>query len=954
MKKQKSTKRALLMSALSLLLCLSMLVGTTFAWFTDSVTSGNNRIQSGNLDIELEYWDGKAWVDVAGKSDILTNTLWEPGVTEVAYLRVANAGSLALKYQLGINIVSETAGVNQAGDEFKLSDYIYFDVIETDTLKTFATREDAVAAVTDAKKISAGYTKAESLNAGKEFYLALVVYMPTSVGNEANHNGEDVPSIDLGINIVATQYTKENDSYGPDYDEDAWADGFQVFTAQDLQAAINNGETNIVLMDDIELTKTLEIPAPAASTYAMRATQNPIVLDLNGKKITSDLVSGGVILVQGAAEIKNGVISTTNGVCGLRVTGRSASLTLTNMTVAVTGTGTNAEWNHTAVGAANGAKLVINSGSYSAEKGYGLVVMTSGADVTINDGTFTTQGTTNSAAVRFDSGWDNSKVYTNAVINGGMFNAPEGGLAFVANNAYGKAIAINGGIFNGELETAYQEDGVVINGGTFNKTIFQGGGHQDKYVIKGGTFAENVSKKVAEGYKAVPSDGKYIVASENAVANTDKLIEAINAGQTKIELIPGVYALRFTNNTSFNLNGKTIKGLGEVELAISSSEAWYGRIQASDVTFENIHFTSAVGATGKATYNNCTFDSWTICASSNKEETYFNNCTINGCLNTSTDFSSGDVYVKDSEIAKAEYSGSMTMNFENCEIDEMIIWNANTNLTNCEVTTLDQSNVTNAVVKIDGVVQAATQDALNNAFSGSNVNVTLAAGEYKMPSSNATGEVTISGTKDTVLDVTLGAYMDSADGVTIEGVTIKTSTGMVNGNGSDYAALYTPNVTYKNCTFVGPMRVGRDGAKFINCTFTELGNDYIWNYGNDVTFEGCTFNTDGKAILLYSDGGNEVAKVTVKNCVFNSTHGAKAGAIANQNCAAIEIHNYGNGVNLVTEGNTYDSNFSGEWRIKTYETGKTQVFVNGAEYTQIAVDGKLMTIDADRNVTVNG
>ena len=94
--------------------------------------------------------------------------------------------------------------------------------------------------------------------------------------------------------------------------------------------------------------------------------------------------------------------------------------------------------------------------------------------------------------------------------------------------------------------------------------------------------------------------------------------------------------------------------------------------------------------------------------------------------------------------------------------------------------------------------------------------------------------------------------------------------------------------------------------------------------------------------------------VTVKNCVFNSTQGAKAGAIANQNCAAIEIHNYGNGVNLVTEGNTYDTNFSGEWRIKTYETGKTQVFVNGTEYKQIAVDGKLMTIDADRNVTVNG
>jgi hypothetical protein len=149
------------------------------------------------------------------------------------------------------------------------------------------------------------------------------------------------------------------------------------------------------------------------------------------------------------------------------------------------------------------------------------------------------------------------------------------------------------------------------------------------------------------------------------------------------------------------------------------------------------------------------------------------------------------------------------------------------------------------------------------------------------------------------------------------------------------------------------MRIGRDGAKFINCTFTQLGNDYIWTYGNDCVFEGCTFNSDGKAILIYSDGGTEVSQVTVNNCTFNATTGAKAGAIANQNCAAIEIHNYGNGVNLATSNNTVGENFSGEWRIKTYETGKPKIFVNGIEYTTIALDGKTMTIDADKNVTVN-
>ena len=132
MTKKYSVKKALVASLLSLALCFSMLVGTTFAWFTDSVTSANNIIKSGNLDVELEYWDGDSWEDVSGKSDILTNELWEPGVTEIAYLRVANAGSLALKYMLGVNVVEETSGVNAAGEKFLLSDYIQFGVEEID------------------------------------------------------------------------------------------------------------------------------------------------------------------------------------------------------------------------------------------------------------------------------------------------------------------------------------------------------------------------------------------------------------------------------------------------------------------------------------------------------------------------------------------------------------------------------------------------------------------------------------------------------------------------------------------------------------------------------------------------------------------------------------------------------------------------------------------------------
>ena len=253
---------------------------------------------------------------------------------------------------------------------------------------------------------------------------------------------------------------------------------------------------------------------------------------------------------------------------------------------------------------------------------------------------------------------------------------------------------------------------------------------------------------------------------------------------------------------------------------------------------------------------------------------------------------------------------------------------------------------------VNGKVYASTATQLTSAVNNGATEIVL-AGEFKMPGNTTSNAITFSSLNGTaVIDNILGSYWDNAT-LTFENIKFKTSTGKANGNGSDYAALYSKNVTYNNCNFSGPMRLGRDGAKFNSCTFNELGNDYVWTYGQDATFSGCTFNTAGKALLIYSDGGTEVSEVSVKDCVFNATQGAKAGAIANQNCAAIEIHNYGNGVNLTTSNNTCDSDFSGEWRIKTYETGKPKVFVNGTEYTTIALDGKTMTIDSNKNVTIN-
>ena len=264
-------------------------------------------------------------------------------------------------------------------------------------------------------------------------------------------------------------------------------------------------------------------------------------------------------------------------------------------------------------------------------------------------------------------------------------------------------------------------------------------------------------------------------------------------------------------------------------------------------------------------------------------------------------------------------------------------------------------NTTNLTV--NGKAYASTTEQLTAAVNNGATDIVL-AGEFEMPSNGTTNAITFTSLNGTaIIDNTKGSYWENAT-LTFNNINFKTGTGMVNGNGADYAALYSKNVTYNSCTFTGPMRLGRDGAKFNACTFNGLGNDYVWTYGKSASFEGCTFNTEGKAILIYSDGptvGTGAAPaVSVTNCTFNATQGAKAGAIANQNCAAVEIHNYGNGVTLTTSGNTVDEDFSGVWRIKTYENRfpDSKIFVNGTEYTTIALDGKTMTIDANRNVTI--
>ena len=301
MTQSKRTKRALLASVMAVLLCAAMLIGTTFAWFTDSVTSGRNTIVAGNLDVELEYATATegtlgGWTSVNDATDLFGDGLWEPGYAQVVYLRVRNAGTLALRYQLSMNILSETAGVNVNGQTFNLSDYLQYGAVLNQNVP-FANRDAAMDAVTSPVALSTPYASGEmhlAANAEPQ-YLALVVYMPKTVGNEANYRGDAVPTIELGVNLLATQDTVEEDSFDNLYDQDAWE---EVSDAAGLQAAISEGKT-ASLTQDIVLDSTLPM-SPSGETNIvlngneLKTTSENTTMVENGETLT---VSGGSLSI---------------------------------------------------------------------------------------------------------------------------------------------------------------------------------------------------------------------------------------------------------------------------------------------------------------------------------------------------------------------------------------------------------------------------------------------------------------------------------------------------------------------------------------------------------------------------------------------------------------------------------------------------------------------------------
>ena len=226
MNESTKTKKALRGSLFALFLCIVLLIGTTFAWFTDTASTGVNKIQAGNLGVELQYNDNGTWTNAENKTLEFKKAvageevLWEPGCTyELPELRVMNKGNLALKYKVQITGIQ--------GDE-KLNEAIDWTIGDV--------------AIGNEQKLAPNGTNDFTLKG----------HMKEEAGNEY----QDLSIDGISITVVATQDTVENDSFNNQYDEKATYPEYTVTDAASFIKAAKEGGI-ITVSNDIDPNKTI-------------------------------------------------------------------------------------------------------------------------------------------------------------------------------------------------------------------------------------------------------------------------------------------------------------------------------------------------------------------------------------------------------------------------------------------------------------------------------------------------------------------------------------------------------------------------------------------------------------------------------------------------------------------------------------------------------------------------
>ncbi len=297
MNKIKSTKRALIMSAAAVLMSISMLIGTTYAWFTDTASTGVNKIVSGSLKVDIIGEDNEDHVEklnfknaAGAEGEAL---LWEPGCRYLTEgFRIANKGNLALKWKAQVN--KGTTAANEGN--FDLLDVIDFYLVTK--------AADGTKTETALDEFTGNLKKTET---SEVYYIKGV--MKTTAGND--YQGLTLDGIT--ITVIATQDTIESDSYNNIYDENA---AYPVTDAASIADAVAGlaaaGDKNVVGSVAKDISNTSGI---------VTANGNTLIMDFNNKTVgvsygkgSANTTTNGMQLLQGSTvTLKNGTYKANHG-----------------------------------------------------------------------------------------------------------------------------------------------------------------------------------------------------------------------------------------------------------------------------------------------------------------------------------------------------------------------------------------------------------------------------------------------------------------------------------------------------------------------------------------------------------------------------------------------------------------------------------------------------------------
>ncbi len=948
MTRANKTRSALFTSIMSLLLCVSMLVGTTFAWFTDIAESGLNQIIAGNLDVALLDKMGNS---VEGDTELFTMPeLWEPGAVAYAQIQVSNVGNLDLKASLSINYED----VNSLNGHV-LSEVLKYAII--DATNVDLTSREAVLAAAKAstnKGALSVYDFDIELEPGEKSALqTLVIYWEPQGDNVDNlynaNNGQQTSNgkplqINLGVRVFATQLggkdNNENDSFGPDYDENAptiiRVEGSSTVYATIGEAFAATGKTTFQVSGPIDVTKMGDL--------FKTANQNVSFKQIEGASAAYYDFSNAAINANGAnITIEGGYIQ------GMRSnTGNGFGFQHTAGTITYKGVTINDSWTNEHQAVVRYENCVFTGTYY---------IWTYGnPNVTFKDCIFDREDSR--AILVYGHG---TNIANTVTISGCKFYADAKGYTGVP--AWTAAVEVDASNIPAgvtvnitDCETDSNYNGIVRDKSGVNAYIYVEG---DPVVTSQAAF----EKAIADG-----SENIYLAAGNYTMVNTNYDVTISGTNEAILSLPNGVSG----NGNTITFEGITINGY-------ANNDTWY---------------TTQLNGAEKAIYKNCTINDLitTYCPSDFVNCVFENHSTADADWYSVFDYGVSEVNITDctfnTTASKAikiftEGDKAATLNVTNCEFNGSFFDKAaieidstyckttkyTVNITGCKMNEwyerLYNDKSTKSVVTVDGnhmnpsaptvetiktaeelkkILTNASEAGSGNYVINIEANIDLTGEVWtpvKVDGYNGAGIVTINGNNHTIVGLSAPLYAGGfagSSGIVIKDLTIQNSN-IVSTNTQGSGAFIEcvdsmPQITLSNCHLLNSTVQGSRTGGLIGWTsgYNNTNDGAVDTY---VTIENCsvigctiestisdenTTHTESLGAIIGHAGANPATHTNITNCIVKnnkliSAEGKTGVILGTANLGEVIINGCtveGNTINGVASDKVYGRTSFGE------------------------------------------